>query len=112
MEFSEIGEKLGGLTADQVFTLAEYGKDILGIAGIYPLTLHLTEFIAEVLVSEINAEGYKYIMANILQIAKRTEELERKCWERKKTPLGLIGSKYDNLFFGLGNATELSDVKK
>ena len=37
MEFLEIGEKLGGLTADQVYTLAMYGKDILNIAGIHLL---------------------------------------------------------------------------
>ena len=33
MEFSEIGEKFEGLNADQVYNLAKFGKEILGING-------------------------------------------------------------------------------
>ena len=33
MEFSEIGEKFEGLNADQVYNLAKFGKESLGING-------------------------------------------------------------------------------
>ena len=38
MEFSEIGEKFEGLNADQVYNLAKFGKENLGITGSAPLS--------------------------------------------------------------------------
>lgn len=71
MEFSEIGEKLGGLTADQVYTLAMYGKDILDISGIHLLASNLVNLATAVLISDdIDTPSYKDEIAFLLQIAK------------------------------------------
>ena len=45
MEFSEIGEKFEGLNADQVYNLAKFGKEILGINGSVTLARCLLEVI-------------------------------------------------------------------
>lgn len=112
MEFSEIGEKLGGLTADQVFTLATYGKDILNIAGIHLMALNLVNIATAVLISDdIDAASYKDEISCLLQVAKRTEELTDECWYLRKTPLGLTGVDFDNCRFKLGAVNELSEVE-
>lgn len=112
MEFSEIGEKLGDLTAEQVCTLATYGKDILSIAGIHLLALNLVNLATAVLISDdIDAASYKDEITFLLQIAKRTEELTDECWYQHKTPLGLTGIDFDNCRFNLGAVNELSEVK-
>lgn len=112
MEFSEIGEKLGGLTADQVYTLAMYGKDILNIAGIHLLASNLVSLATAVLISDdIDTSSYKDEIAFLLQIAERTEELTDECWFQRKTPLGLTGIDFDNCRFKLGTVSELSEVE-
>ncbi len=47
MEFSEIGEKLGGLTADQVCELSKFGKDVLEHTGIIGLSSGLQNLIKD-----------------------------------------------------------------
>lgn len=112
MEFLEIGEKLGGLTADQVYTLAMYGKDILNIAGIHLLASNLVSLATAVLISDdIDTPSYKDEIVFLLQIVKRTEELTDECWYQRKTPLGLIGIDFDNCRFQLGAVSELSEIK-
>ena len=83
MEFTEIGEKLGGLTADQVFNLAEFGKKVLDHTGIVGLS-----------------SG----------IITATDELMEKCWGEKKTPFGLTGVQIDNDYFGLKKATDIQTL--
>lgn len=112
MEFSEIGEKFEGLTADQVCTLAMYGRDILNITGIHLLALNLMNLATAILISDdIDTPTYKDEIAFLLQIAKRTEELTDECWYQRKTPLGLTGIDFDNCRFQLGVVKELSEVK-
>lgn len=112
MEFSEIGEKFKGFTADQVCVLATYGKDILNISGIHLLASNLVSLATTILISDdIDIPTYKKEIAFLLQIAKITEELNDECWYKRKTPLGLIGIDFDNCRFQLGAVSELSEIK-
>lgn len=112
MEFKEIGEKLGGLTADQVYTLATYGKNILDIAGINLLVSGLIDIATAVLISDdTDTASYKEEIAFLLQIANMTERLIDQCWSERKTPLGLTGVRFDNDRFDLGSGSNLSEVK-
>lgn len=108
MEFSEIGEKLGGLTADQVFNLAGFGKEILDHTGIVGLSSGLQHLIKDI----INAEDWVFdenrpTIESLLHIATATVGLMEKCWGEKKTPFGLTGVKTDNDYFGLKEATNI-----
>ena len=89
MEFSEIGEKLGGLTADQVCELAKFGKDVLEHTGIIGLSSGLQNLIKDI----INAEDWVFdqnreIIENLLHISSTADKL-KKCWGERKTPFGL-----------------------
>ena len=78
MEFSEIGEKFEGLTADQVYNLAKFGKEILEINGSVTLAR-----------------------------AKASLELDHQCWGEHKTLLGLTGVNIDDYCYGLKGAQEI-----
>ncbi len=102
MEFSEIGEKLGGLTADQVFNLAGFGKKILDHTGIVGLSSGLQNLVKDI----FNAEDWVFdenrnTIENLMCIIAATDELMEKCWGEKKTPFGLTGVQTDNDYFGL-----------
>lgn len=108
MEFSEIGEKLGGLTAVQVFNLAEFGKDILSHTGIIYLSSGLQNLIKDI----INAEGCVFdqnreIIENLLHISSTVDKLCERCWGERKTPFGLTGLRTDNDYLGFGETTNI-----
>lgn len=112
MEFSEIGKELGGLTAEQVLTLAKYGMDILNIAGIGLLSEGFVRLASKVLMSDdIDKDEYSDAIANMLQIAQRTNELNEQCMYEGKTPFGLTGVDFDNNRFSFGKAKNLSELK-
>ena len=112
MEFSELRKELGGLTAEQVFNVAKYGMDILNIAGIGLLSEGLVALASKVLMSdEIDKDEYSDAIANMLQIAQRTNELNEQCMYEGKTPLGLVGVDFDNNRFNFGKAKKLSELK-
>ncbi len=111
MEFSEIGEKLGGLTADQVFNLAEFGKKILDHTGIVGLSSGLQNLVKDI----FNAEDWVFdenrnTIENLMCIIAATDELMEKCWGEKKTPFGLTGVQIDNDYFGLKKATDIQTL--
>ena len=102
MEFSEIGEKLGGLTADQAFELAKFGKDILNHTGI----------IGYLIKDIINAEDWIFdenrsVIENLLHISVIADKLNEKCWGERKTPFGLTGLRTDNDYLGLKETTDI-----
>lgn len=108
MEFTEIGEKLGGLTAYQVFNLAGFGKKILDHTGIVGLSSGLQNLVKDI----FNAEDWVFdenrnTIECLLHIATATVGLMEKCWGEKKTPFGLTGVKTDNDYFGLKEATNI-----
>ena len=79
MEFTEIGEKLGGLTADQVFNLAEFGKKVLDHTGIVGLSSGLQNLIKDI----FNAEDWIFdenrnTIENMLCIITATDELAKR----------------------------------
>ena len=112
MDFSEIGKELGGLSAEQVFNLAKYGMDILNITGISLLSDGLVKLASQVLMSEdIDNSEYGDTVANMLQIAQRTNELNEQCMYEGKTPFGLTGVSFDNDRFGLGKVNNMSEVR-
>ena len=112
MEYSDLQQQFKGFTADQVCTLAKYGKDILNISGIHLLASSLVSLATAVLISDdIDTPTYKEEIAFLLQIAKITEELNDECWYQRKTPLGLTGIDFDNCRFKLGAVSELSEVE-
>lgn len=111
MEFTEIGEKLGGLTADQVCVLAEFGKEVLSHTGIIGLSSGLQNLIKDI----INAEDWVFdqnraIIENLLHISSIADELNEKCWGERKTPFGLTGVKTDNEYFGLKDTTNIQTL--
>ena len=111
MEFSEIGEKLGGLTADQVFNLAGFGKKILDHTGIVGLSSGLQNLVKDI----FNAEDWVFdenrnTIENLMCIIAATDELMEKCWGEKKTPFGLTGVQTDNDYFGLKKATDIQTL--
>lgn len=111
MEFSEIGEKLGGLTADQVFNLAGFGKEVLDHTGIIGLSFGLQNLIKDI----INAEDWIFdqnreIIENLLHISSTADKLNEKCWGERKTPFGLTGVKTDNEYFGLKDTTNIQTL--
>jgi hypothetical protein len=108
MEFSEIGEKLGGLTADQVCELAKFGKDVLEHTGIIGLSSGLLDLIKDIL----NAEDYvfddnKPTIEYLLHIATSADKLNERCWGERKTPFGLTGLRTDNDYLGLKETTNI-----
>lgn len=108
MEFSEIGEKLGGLTADQVCELAKFGKDVLEHTGIIGLSSGLLDLIKDIL----NAEDYvfddnKPTIEHLLHIATSADKLNERCWGERKTPFGLTGLRTDNDYLGLKETTNI-----
>lgn len=108
MEFSEIGEKLGGLTADQVCVLAEFGKEVLSHTGIIGLSSGLQNLIKDI----INAENWIFdqnreIVENLLHISAIADGLNEKCWGERKTPFGLTGLRTDNDYLGLKETTDI-----
>ena len=108
MEFSEIGKELGGLTADQVFELAKFGKDILSHTGIIGLSLGLQNLIKDI----INAEDWIFdenrsVIENLLHISVIANKLNEKCWGERKTPFGLTGLRTDNDYLGLKETTDI-----
>ena len=111
MEFTEIGEKLGGLTAEQVFELAKFGKDILSHAGIFGLSNGLLGLIKDI----FNADDFilnenKSAVETLLHIADMANNLSEKCWGERKTPFGLTGVGADNFFFGLKNEINIKAI--
>ena len=111
MEFSEIGDKMGGLTAEQVLILARYGMDILSITGIGLLSDGLVRLASKVLMSEdIDNEEYGDVIADMLRIAQCTYELNEQCMNECKTPFGLTGVEFDNLRFGFGKVKNMSEI--
>lgn len=110
MEFSEIGDKMGGLTAEQVLILARYGMDILSITGIGLLSDGLVRLASKVLMSEdIDNEEYGDVIADMLRIAQCTYELNEQCMNECKTPFGLT-VEFDNLRFGFGKVKNMSEI--
>ena len=111
MEFTEIGEKLGGLTADQVFNLAEFGKGILDHAGIMGIISEFTRLAQGV----INAgdevfDNNRVAVEILLHIISSANELNEKCWGERKTPFGLTGVTNDNFYFGLKDTTNIQTL--
>lgn len=111
MEFSEIGEKLGGLTADQVCELAKFGKDVLEHTGIIGLSSGLQNLIKDI----INAEDWVFdqnreIIENLLHISSTADKLNEKCWGERKAPFGLTGLRIDNDYFGLKETTNIQTL--
>ncbi len=107
MEFSEIGEKLGGLTADQVCELAKFGKDVLEHTGIIGLSSRLQNLIKDI----INAEDWVFdqnreIIENLLHISSTADKLNEKCWGERKTPFGLKETTNIQTLQGHGNERE------
>lgn len=111
MDFSEIGKEMGGLTAEQVLTLAKYGMDILSITGIGLLSEGFVKLASKVLMSEdIDNEEYGDTVSNMLRIAQRTNELNEQCMYEGKTPFGLTGVDFDNNRFGFGKVKNMSEI--
>ena len=76
MEFSEIGEKFEGLNADQVYNLAKFGKEILGING----SVTLARCLLEVIPTLMDDNNYREAGCIVLAIAKAAIELDHQCW--------------------------------
>lgn len=111
MDFSEIGKELGGLTADQVFELAKFGKGILEYAGIFSLPSVLLHLIKDTIdEDEIVLKENKTAISLLLHIVDMTNDLSEKCWGERKTPYGLTGVKGDNQYFGLNNETNIKAI--
>lgn len=112
MEFSEIGKELGGLTADQVFELAKFGKDILSHTGIIGLSSGMQNLIKDI----INAEDWIFdenrsVIENLLHISVIADKLNEKCWGERKTPFGLTGLRTDNDYLGLKETTDIQALQ-
>lgn len=97
MEFSEIGEKFEGLTADQVCNLAKFGKEILEING----TVTLAKCLLEVVPILMDNNNYREAGCIVLAIAQAAIELDHQCWGEHKTLLGLTGIDIDDYCYGL-----------
>ena len=111
MEFTEIGEKLGGLTAEQVFELAKFGKDILSHVGIFGLSNGLLDLVKNAMNADnFNLTENQSAIETLIYIASVANRLNEKCWGERKTPLGLIGVDTDNFFFGLKNETNIKAI--
>lgn len=111
MEFSEIGEKLDGLTADQACELAKFGKDILIHTGIIGFSSGLQNLIKDI----INAEDWVFdqnreIIENLLHISSTVDKLCERCWDERKTPFGLTGLRIDNDNLGLKETTNIQTL--
>ena len=108
MEFSEIGKELGGLTAEQVFELAKFGKDILSHVGIFGLSNGLLGLVKNAMnVDNFNLTENQSAIETLIYIASIANGLNEKCWGERKTPLGLTGVDTDNFFFGMKNSTKI-----
>ena len=111
MEFSEIGEKLGGLTADQVFNLAGFGKEILDHTGIMGIISELTCLAQGVINAGDEVFGNNRAAVEILlHIISSANKLNEKCWGERKTPFGLTGVTNDNFYFGLKDTTNIQTL--
>ena len=111
MEFTEIGEKLGGLTADQTFELAKFGKDILSHVGIFGLSNGILGLVKSVMNADnFNLTENQSAIETLIFIASAANGLNEKCWGERKTPFGLIGVGTDNFFFGLKNETNIKAI--
>lgn len=111
MDFSEIGEKLGGLTADQAFELAKFGKDILSHSGIFGLSSGLLGLVKDIINADDSIfDENKPTIETLLHIVDMTNDLSEKCWGERKTPYGLTGVKGDNQYFGLNNETNIKAI--
>lgn len=107
MEFSEIGEKLGGLDADQVLTLAEFGKGVLE-NGVWFLSTGFTSLVSEMMSEDqIDLDKNRYVIMTLLGIANQANELLNECWQQKKTILGLTGVVSDDERFCLKGAKNI-----
>lgn len=108
MEFSEIGKELGGLTAEQVFELAKFGKGILDHSGIFGLSSGLLGLIKDIINADDSIlDENKPTVETLLHIVDMANNLSEKCWGERKTPYGLTGVKGDNQYFGLKNSTKI-----
>ena len=108
MEFSEIGKELGGLTADQVFELAKFGKDILSHVGLFGLSNGLLDLVRNAMNADnFNLTENQSAIETLIYIASVANRLNEKCWGDRKTPLGLTGVDTDNFFFGLKGETNI-----
>lgn len=111
MEFTEIGAKLGGLTADQVYELATFGKGVLDHAGIVGLSSGLLSLIKDILNADDHVfDNNKPIIETLIHIADMANDLGVKCWGDRKTPFGLTGVITDNLYFGLKEETTIKTI--
>lgn len=107
MEFSEVGEKLGGLTADQVFNLAGFGKGVLE-NGVWLLSTGLTSLVSDMMCEDqIDLDKNRYVIMTLLGIANQANELLNECWQQKKTILGLTGVTSDDERFRLKGAKDI-----
>lgn len=108
MEFTEIGEKLGGLTADQAFELAKFGKGILSHSGIFGLSSGLLGLVKDIINADDSIlDENKPIIETLLHIVDMANDLSEKCWGERKTPFGLTGLRTDNDYLGLKETTDI-----
>lgn len=108
MDFSEVSKELGGLTADQVCELANFGKSVLETAGVVGLSSGIIGLVRSLLLAEnFDLEENKSTIETLLHIANEANELNEKCWGERKTMLGLTGVNSDDEYFGLNGATRI-----
>lgn len=108
MDFSEVSKELGGLNADQICELAKFGKNILETAGVVGLSSGIIGLVRNLLSAEnFDLDGNKSIIETLLHIADEANELNEKCWNERKTMLGLTGVDSDDKYFGLNGATKI-----
>ena len=97
-----------GLTADQVFNLAGFGKDILDYTGIIGLSYLLQNLIKDIIkaddwIFDDNRVAIEYL----LHVSATADKLNEVCWGERKTPFGLTGLRIDNDYFGLKETTNI-----